>query len=125
MRDGSHFAITDTLMLGPGKSSWTRSTLSNSVLLPATPHMLALGLTPFNRPSDPSDPVDPGKWTKSPGTDRFEYGFYWLLPVSESERAKADSMGTWELFADLVDLAPEEAEDACAVAFNWLRAPEP
>jgi hypothetical protein len=44
--------------------------------------------------------------------------------VSESERKKADSEGTWNVFADLVELAPEEAKDNCAVAFDWLRATE-
>lgn len=120
-RDGSHFAITDTLAIGPGKSSWTRSVLNNSVLLPATPHMLALGLVPFNQPGDPRDAVRPGEWHKAPGTDRFTYGFYWLLPVSDSERKRADSEGTWDLFAHLVELAPADAKDDCAVAFDWLR----
>ena len=120
-QDSSHFAITDTLTVGPGKSSRTSSVLNKSVLLPATPHMLAPGLAPFNQPSDPSAAVEPGQWHEAPGTDRFEYGFYWLLPVSDSEHKKADSEGTWNLFADLVELAPADANDDCAVAFDWLR----
>jgi hypothetical protein len=121
-RDGLHFAIPDTLRAGPGKSSWTRCALAHSMLLPATPHMLTLGLAPFNAPSDPPTTVDPGEWHKAPGTERFEYGFYWLMPVSEAEREKADAQGSWEVFADLVERAPPEAQDDCAVAFDWLRS---
>jgi len=72
MRTGSHFALGDTLTMGPGKSPWTRSVLSHSVLLPVPPHMLVSGLAPFNTPSDPPDTVKPGAWHGHPGTDRFE-----------------------------------------------------
>jgi len=42
-------------------------------------------------------------------------------PVSEQEHARANSDGTWNLFADLVELAPKEAHDNCTVAFDLLR----
>lgn len=121
IRGHSSFAIGDTLTLGPGGQSWTRSVLTHSMILPAPPHMLALGLAPFNRAGDPTDTVKPGEWAANPGTDRFAYGFYWLLPVSEREHEKANREGSWTVFADLVDLAPKEANDDCAVAFDLLR----
>jgi hypothetical protein len=83
--------------------------------------MLVLGLAPFNRAGDPIDTVQPGEWATNSGTDRFAYGSYWLLPVSEKEHEKAKLEGSWALFADLVDLAPREAHDDCAVAFDLLR----
>jgi hypothetical protein len=121
IRDHSSFAIGDTLTLGPGGESWTRSVLTHSMILPVPPHMLALGLAPFNRAGDPTDTVKPGEWATNPGSDRFAYGFYWLLPVSEKEHEKANREGSWNVFADLVDLAPKQANDDCAVAFDLLR----
>jgi hypothetical protein len=118
---GSHFAITDTLTLGPGNLPWTRSVLDHSVLLPASPHMLVSGLSPFNEAHDSTDTVKPADWHKQPGTERFEHGYYWLLPVSQREHAKATSEGTWNVFADLVELAPSDARDDCFVAFDLLR----
>lgn len=121
IRDHSHFAPTDTLPIGPGNSSWTRSLLSRSVFLPATPHMLAVGLRPFNIPGDEVAAAKAGDWHRTDGIDRFEYGFQWLLPVSEAEYQRANSSGTWNMFADLVERSPAEARDDCAVAFDWLR----
>jgi hypothetical protein len=118
---GSHFAIGDALTMGPGNSGWTRSVLSHSVLLSATPHMLVMGLAPFDKPGAPVDTVKPKDWFQSPGTGRFEYGFYWLLPVTQQEHDKALREGTWEVFADLVELAPKEQHDSCTLAFDLLR----
>lgn len=117
----SSFAIADTLTVGPGGESWTRSVLTRSMILPAPQHMLALGFAPFNHAGDPTDMVKPGEWASNPGTDRFDYGFYWLLPVSEKEHEKANRAGSWNVFADLVDQAPKDANDDCAVAFDLLR----
>jgi hypothetical protein len=121
LRGQSSFAIGDTLTFGPGGSSWTRSALTHSMLLSVPPHMLALGLAPFNRAGDPIDTVKPGEWATNPGTDRFAHGFYWLLPISEQEHDQANREGSWALFADLVDMAPKEANDDCAAAFDLLR----
>jgi hypothetical protein len=55
IREHSSLAIADTLTLGPGGGSWTRSVLTHSMILPASPHMLALGFAPFNQPGDPTD----------------------------------------------------------------------
>jgi hypothetical protein len=126
IKGGDQFAIPDTLTLGPGKAGWTRSVLDRAVLLPVSVHMLLTGFGPFNLPSDPGDAVAPGEWQERPGTDRFEYGNYWLLPVSEAEHAKAETEGTWNVFADMVEMAPKEANDDCYVAFDLLRgSPEP
>jgi hypothetical protein len=38
-----------------------------------------------------------------------------------AERQRAQSAGSWNLFADLVERAPAEANDDCAVAFDWFR----
>lgn len=122
--DGSHFAITDTLAFGPGKSPWTRSILDHSVLLPAAPHMLASGFGPFNEPADSASAVDAKRWHKAAGTGEFRNGFYWLLPVSAAEHARAAAAGTWNLFADLVERVPEGREEF-DVAFDLLRDATP
>jgi hypothetical protein len=121
MKGGEHFALTDTLMFGPGKLPWTKSELDHSVILPAPPQMLLSGFAPFNEPHDPIETIDAENWHADSGTDRFRYGFYWLLPVSKEEHERASTNGTWSLFADLVDLAPEGSEDNCVVAFDLLR----
>jgi hypothetical protein len=121
IKSGSHFAATDTLTLGPGKSSWTRSVLDHSVLLAAPPHLLACGFAPFDRPGDPSETVNPADWHRDPGSERFEYGFYWLLPVTEREHARAKQDGTWSVFSELLERARAESRDDCAVAFDLLR----
>jgi len=121
LQAGAHFAIPDTLTYGPGGSSWTLSILNHSILLPASVHMLLSGLVPFNQPSDPGDAIPPGQWHAQPGTDRFEYGFYWLLPVSEAEHEKAQREGSWNVFADLVERAPAGANDDCYATFDLLR----
>ncbi len=121
-RDGSHFSITDTIAaLGPGGKPWTRSLLKNAVLMPATPHMLRSGLSPFNEPSKPPAVLDADHWHDEPGTDRFKWGFYWLLPTSEEEHRRAESDGSWEMFADLVEQVREGVEDEFDVAFDLLR----
>lgn len=121
IRNHSSLAIADTLTLGPGGESWTRSVLTRSLILPAPPHMLALGFAPFHQVGDPADTVKPGEWASNPGTDRFDHGFYWLLPVSEKEHEKANREGSWNVFADLVDQTPKDANDDCALAFDLLR----
>jgi hypothetical protein len=121
IRDHSSLAIADTLTLGPGGESWTRSALTRSMILPASPHMLALGFAPFNEAGDSTDTVKPGEWASNPGTERFDHGFYWLLPVSAAEHDKANREGSWSVFADLVDQSPKDANDDCAVAFDLLR----
>lgn len=121
IKEHSSVAIADTLSLGPGGQPWTRSVLTHSIILPATPHMLALGFAPFNQVGDPIDTVKPGEWASNPGTDRFDNGFYWLLPVSGKEHEKATREGSWNVFADLVDQTPKEANDDCALAFELLR----
>ena len=121
LRRGSHFALTDRLTLGPGGSTWTRSRLDHSVLLPVTPHMIVSGFVPFNAAGDPEDTVHPSEWHRKPGTEQFEYGFCWLLPVTPSEYAKASADGAWNVFADLVERSAPDARDDFAVAFDWLR----
>jgi hypothetical protein len=121
IKGGDQFAIPDTLAAGPGNASWTRSVLDHAVLLPVSVHMLLTGFGPFNLPTDPDDAVAPGEWRMSPGTDRFSYGNYWLLPISEAEHRKAETEGTWNMFAELVEMAPKEADDNCVVAFDLLR----
>jgi hypothetical protein len=119
--EGEHFAIPDTLLWGPGRSSWTRSILDHAVLLPATPHMLLSGLSPFEQPGDPADTVRPAEWHRRPGTDQFKFGFYWLLPVSADEHARAAADGTWNLLADLIEAVPAGTGDDCHLAFDLLR----
>ncbi|WP_394846272.1 hypothetical protein LZC95_02260 [Pendulispora brunnea] len=118
--DGEHFAIPDTLDLGPGGTRLTRSILNRSALLPASPHMLMSGLGPFNSPERPTDAavlVDSGG---NPGTSEFEYGHYWMLPMTAAEHEKAQRDGTWSVFADLANRVPE-GEDDYRVAFDLLR----
>lgn len=121
MKDGAHFAVADILTFGPGKMPWTKSELDHSVLLPVPPHMLLVGFSPFNEASDPIETIAPENWHADPGIDRYRYGFYWLLPVSKKEHEHANVHGTWTLFADLIDLAPEGSEDDCVVTFDLLR----
>jgi hypothetical protein len=125
MKARTQFAIGDTLTLGPGNSPWTRSMLSHSVLLPAPAHMLLLGLSPFGYSDHAPHTVNAHEWHSNPGTDRYEHGWYWLLPVSEQEHGKATKEGTWNVFADLVELVPGGANDDCAVAFDLLRRAPP
>lgn len=124
IRGGEHFAIPDTLAYGPGGGggeAWTQSRLTQGALLPASVHMLLSGYGPFNEPADPADAMEPGAWHREPGTERFEYGSYWFLPLSAKEHAAAEADGTWSAFADLAEAAPQEARDDCLVAFDWLR----
>ena len=124
MRSGTGFAIGDTLTLGRGygHSIWTRSTLDHAVLLPAPPAMLAAGMAPFDSPATPQGVVSPLSWHTDPGCDRFSHGFQWLLPVSELEYSKANTAGTWNFFADLVENAHRlTGGDEFSVAFDLLR----
>lgn len=120
-KGGSTFAIADMLTIGPGGAPWTRSILNRSVLLPAPPPMLAAGLAPFDTPSDGLNTLQSETWHRDPGANRFAYGFYWLLPVSEREYAAASQQGTWNMFADLAALAAKEGRDDWNVAFDLLR----
>jgi hypothetical protein len=122
MRSGTSFAICDTLTLGLGNSPWTRSKLDHSVLLPAPPAMLTAGMAPFDSPATPQGVVNPASWHSDSGSDRFSYGFQWLLPVSQVEYSTASRAGTWNMFADLVESAHRmTSDDDFSVAFDLLR----
>lgn len=121
IRFGSTFAIADTLTLGPGNSAWTRSRLEQSVLLPVNPQMLDAGLGPFDSSASPRRSFDPQAWRSSPGTESFTRGFYWLLPVSQSEYDKANTEGTWNMFADLVEQAQALGKGDFSRAYDLLR----
>ena len=122
MNAGSHFAITDTITLGPGKSSWTRSLLDHSLLLPVPPHMLVSGFAPFDAASARADTVPPADWHSNPGVAEFEYGFYWLVPISEQEHAQANQLGSWKVFADLSERSRAQTGDPFSLAFDLLRS---
>lgn len=121
MRAGSTFAVADTVTLGPGGAGWTRSLLSHSVLLPVNPQLLRAGLTPFDASATAATPVAAENWHRDVGTERFTNGFYWLLPVTEAEHARANTQGTWNVFADLVESSLERGGDEFAVAYDLLR----
>jgi hypothetical protein len=121
IKSGSTFAISDTLTFGPGNSAWTKSRLDHSVLLPANPHMLGAGLGPFDSVTSVQGTVDPKNWHSDPGTDRYSYGFYWLLPVSQPEHAKANTDATWNMFADLVEKSHEIDGDDFTLTYDLLR----
>lgn len=122
VRTGAQFAITDTITLGPGKSPWTRSLLDHSMLLPVPPHMLVSGLAPFASGRVSADSVSPLEWDKDPGVDRYEYGFYWVLPISEQEHARANQVGSWNTFGDLVEQSRAQTGDPFTLAFDLLRS---
>lgn len=86
--------------------------------------MLLIGHGPFNVPTEPGDAVALADWFSSPGTDRFDCGFYWMLPLSVREHDRAQVEGTPNVFADIVAQAPPEAKDDCYVAFDLMRTPE-
>ena len=58
-----------------------------------------------------------------PGTDKFDYGFYWLLPVSEKEHEKASREGSWNVFADLVDQTPKTPTTIVRLLLTCFVAP--
>lgn len=117
---GSHFTSFDRLAGGLVGVAWTG--LDHALLAPATVHMLLKGHAPFDRPDEPRDTVPPRAWLDAPGTERFAYGCYWLLPVSKAEHDRAAAAGASSVLADLLARAPKEAEDACFAAFDLLRA---
>lgn len=121
MKTGAHFAITDTITLGPGKNAWTRSVLEHSMLLPVPPHMLVSGIAPFDRTSVSAGSVSPLAWDQDPGVERYEYGYYWLLPISEPEHAQANQVGSWSTFGDLSERSRAQTGDPFALAFDLLR----
>jgi hypothetical protein len=120
IRQGSQFAFCDTLTLGPGKAPWTRSQLDHSILLPASPPLLAAGFEPFDHTA-PVGVVPPDQWNRAPGHDRHEHGFFWLVPVSRAEYDKANAAGSWDVFADLVERALSAGRDEFSDAFDLLR----
>lgn len=122
MNAGSHFAITDTVTLGPGKSPWTRSLLDHSLLLPAPPQLLVSGFAPFEPTRAETDTVRPAEWHLNPGVADLEYGFYWLVPVSESEHAQADQRGSWQVFGGLTERSRAQSGDPFALVFDLLRS---
>jgi hypothetical protein len=117
---GATFAIRDTLTFGPGNSAWTRSQLGHSVLLPSNPDMLGAGFGPFESPASRGDAIDPETW-QSAGTERYACGFYWLLPVSEPEHARANAEGTWNVLADLVERSHQLERGDFELAYDFLR----
>lgn len=125
MGQGSTFAIGDTLTLGPGNASWTRSKLGCSAILPPPPQMLAAGFGPFDSAVEATSAVLPDQWHQNPGTEQHAYGFYWLLPLSEAEYVRANSQGSWNVFADIIDAAPNKASDEFAAAFDLMRGSTP
>jgi hypothetical protein len=124
LREGDHFAIGDTLTIGPGGSAWPRSSLDHGVLLSPSIHMLLTGHAPFDGVDDPANTIDFRFWHRQPGTDRFARGFYWLLPVTKAEHDRAARDGTWQMFADLVARKPPDETDDCFTAFDGLRGSE-
>jgi hypothetical protein len=118
---GSTFAMGDTVTLGPGNAAWTRSRLEQSVLLPVNPELLDAGFFPFDSSASPRRSFDPQAWNRSPGVESFARGFYWLLPVSPSEYAKANADGTWNMFADLVEQARALGKGDFSRAYDLLR----
>lgn len=121
IKSGSTFAICDTLTFGPGNAAWTRSRLGNSVLLPCNPQMLGAGFGPFESSANLSGAIDPKTWHSEPGTERFARGFYWILPVSEPEYAKANTEGTWHAFAELVAQSQQQGRGDFELAYDLLR----
>jgi len=122
MTAGSHFAITDTITLGPGKSPWTRSQLDHSLLLPVPPHMLVSGFAPFDATNSREDTVPFAEWDRDPRVAGFEDGFYWLVPVSEQEYAQANQLGSWQMFGELTELSRAQSGDPFTLAFDLLRS---
>lgn len=122
---GSTFAIGDTLTLGPGNASWTRSKLGCSAILPPPPQMLAAGFNPFDSDMGATSAVLPDQWHRNPGTEQHAYGFYWLLPLSDPEYVRANSQGTWNVFADIIEASPKGASDEFAAAFDLMRGSDP
>src|SRR6185369_65192 len=120
IQTGAQFAFCDTLTLGPGNASWTLSQLDHSILLPASPPLLAAGCEPFGDELS-ARVVAPDQWNRSPGSDHFECGFVWILPVSKAEFEKANAAGSWNLFADLVENATRGGRDEFSDAFDLLR----
>jgi hypothetical protein len=120
IRSGSQFAFADTLTLGPGNSEWTKSQLDHSILLPVCPPLLAAGFDPFGGTAQ-SGVVHPSEWHIDPGMGRFQDGFVWLLPVSKHECERASKAGSWNLFADLVELSTEAGRGEFGVALDLLR----
>lgn len=121
IKTGADFAITDTITLGPGKSPWTQSLLDHSMLLPVPPHMLASGFAPFDRATVSPDTVSPLEWDEHPGVERYEYGFYLLLPISEQEHAQANQVGSWHTLGDLVERSRAQTGDPFSLPFDLLR----
>jgi hypothetical protein len=120
IRQGSQFAICDTLTLGPGNSTWTQSQLDHSILLPACPPLLAAGFEPFGDTAR-TGVISAPEWHRDAGTDRFENGFVWLLPVSKQEFETANTTGSWNLFADLVELSMVSGRGEFGAALDLLR----
>jgi hypothetical protein len=120
IKSSSTFAVQDTLTLGPGNSTWTRSRLSHSALLPSNPHMQSAGFAPFDSTAS-RDGIDPTNWNKDPATERYSCGFYWLLPVTHPEYDAANAGGTWNMFADLVEKSHELGGDDFALSYDLLR----
>lgn len=100
INQGSTFAIGDTLTLGPGNARWTESKLGRSAILPPPPQMLAVGFGHYDSDVGATSAVAPDQWHTTPGTREHAYGFYWLLPLSETEYVRANSHGTWNVFAE-------------------------
>jgi len=87
--------------------------------------MLAAGFGPFDSDVGAPNAVPPDQWHRNPGTDQHAYGFYWLLPLSEAEYARANSQGTWNVFAHIIDAAPSGASDEFSAAFDLMRGNAP
>lgn len=121
IKNGSTFAIRDTLTLGPGNAPWTRCRLTHTALLPSNPHMQKVGFHPFNLlPSQPKYP-SPTHWHTDPGTSSHTHGFYWLLPIDEREHTKATVEGTWNMFADLAQKSRQLGGGEFDLAYDLLR----
>jgi hypothetical protein len=121
IKNGSTFAIRDTLTFGPGNSQWTRSKLNRIALLPSNPHMQLAGFSPFNQPATSPDGLTPERWHTDPGTDSHTHGFYWTLPINDTEYTKANTEGTWNMFADLVQRSHQLGGDDFDLAYDLLR----
>jgi hypothetical protein len=55
------------------------------------------------------------------GTGRHACGFYWVLPVSEPEYARANAEGTWSVLADLVERSNQLGRGDFGLAYDLLR----
>ncbi len=89
-------------------------------LAPTCPPLLAAGFEPFGGTAQ-SGIVPPSEWHINPGVDRFQDGLVWLLPVSKKEFERANAAGSWNFFADLVELSTLGGQGEFGVALDLLR----